>query len=224
VRAKATSGLKLEPQEIKLLGETGSQALLAKYLELRQREKDEDYAHEAQVCSFWRTACLPQKALAVTAYLESRSNRPEEDKYAWTCRAAAFADMYEKDRETGSLDQAARCAESALKCDKRNVHTYNCMGRIRFLQGDTEEADHCYRLAEELAGKNNAAKTLRGQLADLAGSLRKLDPRVAAEAILRLMKLGPERYRPLLEILPAALREEVLRRLRSSPPSGPSVE
>jgi len=216
--------MKLKPQEIKLLGESGEQALLAKYLELRQSQRDKDFDHESKVCKFWRTAGLPQSALAATSYLESRGNRPARDKYAWTCRAAAFADMYEDDRKGDSLDQAARCGESALKCDKDNAHTYNCMGRIRFLQGDTDEADHCFRRAEELAGEENAAQTREGQLGVLAASLRRVDPRVAAEAILRLMRLDPVRYRPLLEILPAALREEVLRRLSSPPTSDPSAE
>ncbi len=213
LKAKAAEGAKLEPEEIRLLGESGEAAALEEYLEAQQQRGN--YAHESEVCSFWRKAGLQGRALAATSYLETRQEWPARDKYAWTCRAAAFADTYDEDRATESLDRAARCAESALRCDKRNIYTYHCMGRIRALQGDYEEADHCFRLAEEFAGEE-MAKAQASQLEGLARSLKKAEPSVAAEAIGRLLKLDPVRYKPLLSLLPADLQQK----LRSHPPDG----
>lgn len=212
---KAEEGHELVGEDLEWLGRRGHETLLERYLEL-QKQRGE-YMPEAKICSFWRQARIPSKALAATFFVEDRGGRPQTDRFAWTCRAAAFADVFDEGKDSLSLDEAHRCARNALTCRKNDAYAFNCLGRIWFLKGDSDKADKYFSLALKHAGTSEEHVHAEG-LGGLGRSLRAVPVAERAQAVEEFLRKDATRYKRLLRNLPAGARRELVERLVAEDP------
>jgi tetratricopeptide (TPR) repeat protein len=208
--ACVAAGLKLMPQDIAWLGTQGGVAILESYL----RKHVEEYRYPSQRCSFWRSAALPDRAIAETGFLDAEKPGPTRDRAAWTCRAAAHADLYEVNRSAEPLEKALRCGERALECDKRSVYACNALGRIWFLKGDVDEAEMYFARALQFAASDETREEVRNQqVKAVERSLRLLRSDEAAVAVERLVRRNPSQNARFLRCLQADVRSSLASRL-----------
>jgi tetratricopeptide (TPR) repeat protein len=115
------------------------------------------------------------------------------------------------------LDEADRCAKNALECRPNNPYAFNSLGRIWFLQGDSQEADRYFSLAIEHASEGERDVKSEG-LGGLGRSLRAMSDLDRARRIEELLRIDPSRYGQLLGLLPAELRRNLAARLVAEDP------
>lgn len=95
---------------------------------------------------------LAERALEVTAFIEAKPVKAQSDSPVWTTRGAAFADLWR-------MDEAKRCATTALECNSENHFAHNVLGRIYYRLGDRERTEYHFDKAEE--GHRVSAESLQ---------------------------------------------------------------
>lgn len=100
----------------------------------------------AKIASELRGWGLPRRAIDFTNFIEKAMARNQSDSPVWTSRAAAFADLWD-------LDNAKRCAETALECNPKNSFAHNVLGRVYYQLGERDKAEQHFRIAEQIEGR-----------------------------------------------------------------------
>ncbi len=93
--------------------------------------------------SNWRKADHPEQALKVTENLNwNKLQEPDLKSALWVTRGAAFRDL-------NHLDQAEKCAASAMECQPDNHQPYTLRGAICYDRSKYEDGDYWFKLAIE---------------------------------------------------------------------------
>lgn len=140
------AGRLLDEEQRRWLKKHNLHATLAFYLE-REYEISLNPWRLVQASGAWRDAHDAQKALALTDTLLVVANLADRKLHSaiLTTRGGALRDCQQ-------LNEAMRCASTAIEYDPNSHYPRNLLGALHFQRGEPEQGEVCFRMAEELGG------------------------------------------------------------------------